>query len=119
MVKKCSLILYLILSITLHSQTNTATDYKEVDAKIKLCEIWLNEVVDYYHIPGIAVGIVYDTSLVYSNGFGFADLGTRSPVTENTLFRIASISKLFTGTAIMQLRDQGKLNLDDPVKKYI
>ncbi|MFC2085304.1 serine hydrolase domain-containing protein, partial [Bacteroidota bacterium] len=81
--------------------------------------VWINELMNYYKIPGMAVGIVYDQNLVYSKGFGFADLNKKTAVTDETLFRIASITKLFTGTAIMQLRDEGKLKLDDPVEKYL
>lgn len=102
-----------------HAQTNKISDYKEVKAKVDLAELWLNEIVTYYKLPGIAFGIIYDQELVYSNGVGFSDLEKRTKFGENTLFRIASITKTFTGTAIMQLRDKGLLNLDDPVKKYL
>ncbi len=111
-----------ILAICVNSataQTNKLSGYPDVAAKVKLTELWIDELIDYYNIPGVGLGIVYDQQLVYSNGFGFADLETEKELTEQTLFRIASISKTFTGTAIMQLRDAGKLKLDDPVKKYI
>jgi CubicO group peptidase (beta-lactamase class C family) len=69
--------------------------------------------------PGLAVGVVVDGKLVYSEGFGVSDPTTKEPVTTRTLFRLASLTKLFTGMAILQLRDQGKLDLDDPVSKYL
>jgi CubicO group peptidase (beta-lactamase class C family) len=56
---------------------------------------------------------------VWSRGFGFADTDTKTPPTPDTLYRVASISKLFTATAVMQLRDAGKLRLDDPVTAYL
>ena len=92
---------------------------ESVKAQIHLLEIWIGETMDYYHIPGLAIGIVYDQDLVWSKGFGYADLESQQEVTTQTLFRIASISKLFTSMAIMQLRDAGKLNLDDPLKKHL
>ncbi len=69
--------------------------------------------------PGLAVGIVHDQELVWHKGFGLADLASNRPVNEDTLFLVASISKTFTATAIMQLRDQGKLRLDDPLVRFI
>src|SRR5262249_42193189 len=64
-------------------------------------------------------GILYDQDLVWAKGFGYADVDKRTPATPRTIYRIASISKLFTSTAILQLRDQGKLQLDDPVAKHL
>ncbi len=92
---------------------------QELDAQMGLLETWVGELMAYYHLPGLAVGVVHDQELVYARGFGYADLRTRAPVTSRTLFRVASITKLFTATAIMQLRDAGKLALDDPVQKYL
>jgi CubicO group peptidase (beta-lactamase class C family) len=70
-------------------------------------------------LPGAAVGIVHGDELAWSAGVGFADLATRRPPDNETLYRIASITKTFTGTAIMQLRDAGRLHLDDPAVKYV
>ena len=69
--------------------------------------------------PDLAVGVVLVGKLVYSEGFGVTDPATKETVTPHTLFRIASLTKLFTGMALLQLRDAGKLDLDDPVSKYI
>jgi CubicO group peptidase (beta-lactamase class C family) len=62
---------------------------------------------------------VSDQELIWAKGFGFADVDMKTPMTPATKFRMASHSKLFTATAIMQLRDRGKLGLDDPVVKYL
>jgi CubicO group peptidase (beta-lactamase class C family) len=70
-------------------------------------------------LPGIAVGVVQDKELVWSKGFGYADVDTKTPVTPATKFRMASHSKLFTATAVMQLRDAGKIHLDDPVSSSL
>ena len=71
------------------------------------------------HFPGIAFGIVVDGKLIYSGNHGFTDIEKKIPVTSSSLFRIASMSKSFTAMAILKLRDEGKLNLDDPAYLYI
>ena len=80
----------------------------------RLFTAWLEGQMLYRHLPGVAVGVVADQDLVWSAGFGFADTAAKVPMTPQTKFRMASHSKLFTATAIMQLREQGKLRLDDP-----
>jgi CubicO group peptidase (beta-lactamase class C family) len=71
------------------------------------------------HIPGLAYGIVVGDELVIHNGWGFASLESNIPATIQTNFRIASMSKSFTALAILKLRDQGKLQLTDPVAKHL
>jgi CubicO group peptidase (beta-lactamase class C family) len=70
-------------------------------------------------LPGAAVGIVHGDGLAWSAGIGFADMESRRPPDNMTLHRVASITKTFTATAIMRLRDEGKLGLDDPIGKHI
>lgn len=113
------IVMSFICSSLLFAQVNKTIGHKEIESKIRLVDLWVNELMDYYKIPGLALGIIYDQELVYSRGYGNADIKNNIPVTDQTLFRIASITKLFTGTAIMKLRDEGKIQLDDPVKKYI
>lgn len=71
------------------------------------------------HLPGLVYGVVLDGALVYSGGFGYANLEQKIPAHAQSLFRIASMSKSFTALAILQLRDAGKLHLDDPAAKYL
>jgi len=100
----------------------TASVVRQNDAFIsdlKVLESWIRQQMAYRNLPGAAIGIVYDQELVYARGFGYADVEKKTPVTPKTLFRIASNSKTFTATAVMQLRDAGKLRLDDPVEKYL
>jgi len=70
-------------------------------------------------LPGMSIGIVHDQELIWARGFGFSDNEKKSPATAKTIYRMASNTKLFTATAIMQLRDRGKLQLDDPVVKHL
>ena len=71
------------------------------------------------HVPGLVWGVVKDGRLVHLKAMGVRELEGRSPVSSDTAFRIASMTKAFTGHAILQLRDEGKLRLDDPVGKYV
>lgn len=72
-----------------------------------------------HSVPGLAVAFARDGELVYSKGFGYADLDTGRPVDPETIFGVASVTKSFTCLAIMQLADAGKLSPDDPVVKYL
>ncbi len=70
-------------------------------------------------LPGAAVGVVHGDGLVWSAGIGLADIASLRPPDDTTLYRVASITKTFTGTAVMRLRDEGKLDLDDPVGTHL
>jgi len=70
-------------------------------------------------IPGAAFGIVIDGDLAYVKGFGVSNRTSQDPVTPDTVFRIASMTKSFTALSILKLRDEGKLSLEDPVAKWI
>jgi CubicO group peptidase (beta-lactamase class C family) len=72
-----------------------------------------------HHIPGLVYGIVADGKLIHTNGFGYANIGQKSAPSAQSVYRIASMTKSFTAMAILSLRDAGKLDLDDPVSKYI
>lgn len=71
------------------------------------------------HLPGIGVGLVYQGRVIYAKGFGYADVAQQVPVTPETVFRIASISKTFAAVALMQLWQQGKFDLHEPVNKHL
>jgi CubicO group peptidase (beta-lactamase class C family) len=71
-----------------------------------------------WNLPGLAIAIVKDGKVVVMKGYGVKDIKTNEPVDENTLFMIASNSKLFTGTALAQLDEAKKLSLNDKITKY-
>ena len=70
-------------------------------------------------MPGAAVGVVHKGKLIYAKGFGEADLETGAKITPETIFHVASVSKQFTDFAIVLLAEQGKLSLDDDIRKHI
>jgi CubicO group peptidase (beta-lactamase class C family) len=84
---------------------------KQVD---KVFEKW-----DKPDSPGCALGIYKDGQIVYKRGYGMADLNDDVPITPATVFHVASMSKQFTAASIVLLAQQGKLSLDDDVRKYI
>jgi CubicO group peptidase (beta-lactamase class C family) len=71
------------------------------------------------HFPGLTYGLVVDGKLVHTGGLGYTDVAKKTPATSASVFRIASMSKSVTVMAILKLRDEGKLRLDEPVTTYI
>ncbi|MFC2166129.1 serine hydrolase domain-containing protein, partial [Acidobacteriota bacterium] len=88
----------------------------EIEAKL---EPIIKNVIETYDLPGLAIGIVNENKIVYARGFGYKHIETRKPITATTLFHMASISKPFVATAVMQLVEQGKIDLEAPVTKYL
>jgi len=87
-------------------------------------ETWLDELIqqkmEEYHIPGLVFILVKDSSVLVSKGYGYANVEDSIPVEPGkTIFEVGSVSKLFTATAVMQLVDQGKLNLNSDVNEYL
>lgn len=72
-----------------------------------------------HHFPGLVYGVVADGKLIYSGATGYADVDKKTVADANTVFRMASMSKSFTALAILQLRDAGRLQLDELAHKYI
>jgi len=81
-------------------------------------ETFVKTEMENLKIPGLAVAF-YKENFTWSKGFGYADLEHKVPVTPQTLFRLASISKPLTAVAVLKLLEEGKLNLDDEVQKYV
>ncbi len=70
-------------------------------------------------IPGISIAIIEDQAVIWSKGFGHADLAKARPATPDTVYRVGSVSKLFTDIAVMQLVEEGKIDIDSPVTRYL
>jgi len=80
---------------------------------------FIQQVVQAHELPGLSIGVVAENETVYARGFGVQSLQSGQAVTMNTLFHLASISKPFVATAVMQLVEQGKIRLDAPVIAYL
>lgn len=100
------------------ASVSIASDLAVRDALARL-DVWLEGQRYRFDLPGFAVGVVHDQQLLWSKGYGYADVAQRIPSTDQTLYRIASISKTFAATAVVQLAERGKLSLDDPVSHHL
>jgi CubicO group peptidase (beta-lactamase class C family) len=134
-IKKLTLLFVILLSVTINAQQKTvvpnpnasyqppafadADRLKKLEAYFPIVEKIYKEYAEKNHFPGYSFGIVLDGKLVFSGSGGYSDIDKKIPATTKSMFRIASMSKSFTAMAILKLRDEGKLKLDDPVSKYI
>jgi len=114
-----------ILSFAQTTQSYKAPFFKDNNRleKIKpffpIIEKIYREHAEKNHFPGYSFGVVMDGALVFSGNGGYTDVVSKNQVNNQTMFRIASMSKSFTAMAILKLRDEGKLRLDDAVENYI
>jgi CubicO group peptidase (beta-lactamase class C family)/D-alanyl-D-alanine dipeptidase len=93
-----------------------AADYEAIAG-----ELWLviaNE-LEAKNIPAFSIALVDGDQVVWAAGFGHQDADKKTPATASTVYRVGSVSKLFTDIAVLQLAEQGKLDLDAPVSKYL
>jgi CubicO group peptidase (beta-lactamase class C family) len=82
-------------------------------------DVVLQEIMTRWDIPGLAVGIVEGEEIVYAKGFGVQSLETQAPVTLDSVFCVQSVSKCLVATAVMQMVERGKLDLDTPLVQYL
>ena len=112
-------ILSVLLAWPLAAQEQDLRSHPEIRSAVDLLERWITARMEDRAIPGLAIAVVHGHETLWMRGFGFADRERQTPVQPSTIFRIASITKTFTATATMILRDEGKLRLDDPVVMYV
>jgi len=93
--------------------------HPEVQGALKIIDAWLDGFQVYENVPGLSVAILLDQEVLYRKSYGYANLEKKVKANADTLYSICSISKLFTSIGIMQLRDAGKLRLDDPLEKHL
>jgi CubicO group peptidase (beta-lactamase class C family) len=109
------LIPYLIFRITcIHAQDNN-----NYSGLIKECEDLILKKMESDNIIGVSAAIIVDGSVMWENGFGYADKENKVPMTVNTVVNIASATKTFTALAIMQLQGKGLLDINQPLNKYL
>jgi CubicO group peptidase (beta-lactamase class C family) len=106
-----SLIICIVMATNLFSQSLPVSTIKTIDS---LFIKW-----DNTNSPGCAIGIVRNDSLIYSKGYGMANLEYSIPITPETIFYMASVSKQFTAYSIVLLSRQGKIKLDDDIHVYL
>ncbi len=79
----------------------------------------VGEVLNRWPVAGLAVGVIRGGSLAWFHGYGVADVSSGTPVDQDTVFRIASVTKTITAVAVMQLQEQGMVDLDAPASRYL
>ena len=91
----------------------------DISKKLKGFDQYMEKALKDWNTPGACVGIVVKDKLVFAKGYGYRDYGKQMPVTPNTLYQIASNTKLFTTVAAGLLVEEGKLEWDLPVKNFV
>src|SRR5262245_10995806 len=91
----------------------------EYAAAVRALEKLIEHEVADKKLPALSIALVDDQKVMWSRGFGFADPKARKPATADTVYRVGSVSKLFTDLAVMRLVEQGRLDLDAPVARYL
>jgi CubicO group peptidase (beta-lactamase class C family) len=120
-----SLICFSFYSVLIFAQTSKPPVFSDpdrlekIEATFPVIDKIYKEYAEQNHFPGLVYGIVVDGKLVHAGSVGYTDLKERTEASSKSAFRIASMSKSFTAMAILKLRDEGKLKLDDPAFLYI
>lgn len=92
---------------------------KKIEAAFPVIDQIYKDYAEKNHFPGLVYGIVVDGKLVHTGSVGYTEIANKTEATSKSAFRIASMTKSFTAMAILKLRDEGKLKLDDPAYLYI
>jgi len=116
------LILLLLLAITLLAGCSAPASpaiAPELQQKLDLLVEQLEQQRQTLHVPGMAIAVVKDDEVILTHGFGITNVDKETPVTPETIFAIGSSTKAFTSTLVGMLVDEGKMDWNDPVTKYL
>jgi CubicO group peptidase (beta-lactamase class C family) len=131
--KKLTLLLFSFAAISLGGNAQTTEYSPEVESRIKLVENnlagwvltgtddrWnITERMKKYGVNGVSIAVIHDNKIEWAKGYGLADVGENRPVTENTLFQAASISKSLNSIGVLRLAEAGKIDCDSDINKYL
>ena len=106
------LFLVFFLTLPFFGIVRAQDDYKDLDA-------YIQKAVKDFELPGLSIAIVKGDQVIFNNSYGMADIGNERPVTNKSLFNIASCSKAFTAACIAILVEEGKLSWDDKIIDHI
>jgi len=119
MEKKLKRFIYAIFIVCLLIQSPLAAKEKAPEVRLKGFDKFIIKTMGQWKVPGLAIAIVKDGKVIYSEGFGFKDVKQSSEVTPKTLFAIGSCTKAFTAVTMGILADEGKLDWDKPLRDYL
>lgn len=91
----------------------------EISSVLSRLETFLDSIYQETHLVGMSVVVIYDQNILWSRGFGYANIESKILANEKTIYDISSVTKIFTATMLMHLRDAGRVHLDDPLLKYL
>lgn len=114
---KLRIITVLLAFSSLHAVSQQSAP--KTDSRFNGLDTTFQRVLKTWHAAGFAVAVIQKNKVIYAKGFGYRDVTNKLPVTPNTLFAIGSCSKSFTTTLIGKLQKEGKVNIDQPVNKYL
>lgn len=110
------LFMLLVSTFSFAGDSDQTTDYSEVITKM---ETYIENLLDEHKVASLSIALVDGQDTVWKQSFGYADVNKEIKATEKTIYNMGSISKLFTGMAIMQLVEEGKIDLDAPLSTYL
>src|SRR5438105_3285168 len=113
-----ALVFFAAVCISIYAQGQTAPAI-DVNQKLAGFDAFMEKTLKNWNAPGIGVGIVVGDKLVYAKGYGYRDYEKKKPVTAQTMYTIASNTKLFTAMAAGMLVEEGKLTWDRPIKESV
>ena len=116
-----ALVLGTLLAVTPASAaTNTSYPLPPVSSpQVQQARAYAQKLLKDFQLPGLSVAVAHRGQVIWSEGFGYADLEQGIPVTPLTRFRVGSVSKVLTAAAVARLVEEGRLNLDAPIQKYV
>lgn len=101
------------------SQTVLDSSHPQIHRVLGELESLLDDALQEQRLVGMSAAVVYDQEILWAKGFGYANLDKQTPADTETVYNIASVTKIFTATMLMKLRDAGKLSLDDAIEDYL
>ena len=112
----CALLLASALAL---APSANAQPKQDIETRLQGFDSYMGQVMKDWNVPGLGVGIVLKDKLVWAKGYGYRDYGKKIPYTPTTTQPIASNTKLFTAIAAGMLADEGKVDLDKPIRQYV
>ena len=113
------IVLFALLTLTSLLSNARQPSMAPANEAIRRLETDIPVLLEKSDVPGMSIALIRDGRLVWSKGFGVSNAVTKKPVTTNTIFEAASLSKPVFAYAVLRLVDEGKLNLDTPLNKYL
>jgi len=107
----CAMAAWVFASNNVYGASALAPEFSKLESR-------LAELQKRWHVPGMAAAVARGDRIVWAKGFGYADLTTKEPVTPDTVFHLASLTKPFAAVVLLQLVEAGQVSLDAPVKDF-